>query len=31
MKTNGNRKEAAKFLGISDRTMYYKLVEYGIK
>jgi transcriptional regulator with PAS, ATPase and Fis domain len=30
-KAGGNRREAARFLGISDRAMYYKLEEYGIK
>lgn len=30
-KTKGNKKEAAKLLGISLRTLYYKLKEYDIK
>jgi two-component system response regulator HydG len=28
--TNGNREEAARLLGIGERTLYRKLKEYGI-
>ena len=29
--TNGNREQAAKILGIGERTLYRKLKEYGLK
>ena len=30
-RTKGNRKQAAKLLGISERTLYAKVKAYGIK
>ncbi|MDZ7369683.1 MAG: sigma-54 dependent transcriptional regulator [candidate division KSB1 bacterium] len=30
-KTNGNRRQAAKILGISERTLYRKILKYGLR
>ena len=29
-RTNGNRKETAKLLGVVERTVYHKMTKYGI-